>query len=103
MIDEILTPVGLPYRETQFPRSPTGDYIVYHDDVAADGPDGLNRIFTHNITLELYTGEPNPGAETAIEAKLNALGYKWTKQSRYWVEGAQRYQTIYEFTYIMKT
>ena len=102
MIDEILKPVGLPYRETLFPRSPAGDYVVYHEDVEADGPDGYNRIFTHAVTLELYALEPNPEAEAAIEASLNLWGFHWSKQSRLWVEGAQRYQTIYEFTHIAK-
>lgn len=102
MIEEILKAVGLPYRETQFPRSPAGDYIVYHDDVEADGPDGYNRIFTHAITVELYTLEPNPEAETALEVSLNLRGIHWTKQSPLWVEGAQRYQTIYEFTHTVK-
>lgn len=103
MITEILTSTGLPFRETQFPREPAGDYIVYHDDVDADGPDGYNRIFTHNITVELYALGPNPEAEAAIEAGLNLLGFHWSKQSRVWVEGAQRYQTVYEFNYITKT
>lgn len=103
MINEILKPVGLPYRETQFPRSPAGDYIVYHDDVTADGPDGDNRIFTHAFTLELYTLEINPGVEAALEAELARNGLHWRKQSRMWVEGAQRYQTIYEFEQIMKS
>lgn len=102
MIDEILKPVGLPYRETQFIRSPAGDYIVYHDDVDTDGPDGFTRIFTHNLTVELYTLEPNPGEEAALEAQLNLWGFHWSKQPRLWVEGAQRYQTIYEFTLVTK-
>lgn len=103
MINDILTPVGLPYRETAFPRSPAGDYIVYHDDVTADGPDGYNRIYTHDVTVELYATAPNPAAEAALEAELDRLGIHWAKQSRLWVDGAQRYQTAYDFTYITKT
>lgn len=102
MIDEIMKPLGLPCRETQFPRSPVGDYIVYHDDVETDGPDGFVRIFTHNITVELYTREPNPEAEADLEAQLNRGGFHWSKQARLWVEGAQRYQVIYEFPYYTK-
>lgn len=103
MIREILTTVGLPFRETLFHREPAGDYIVYHDDVDADGPDGFNRIFTHSVTVELYALAPNQEAEAAIEAGLNMWGFRWSKQSRVWVEGAQRYQTVYEFTHISKT
>ena len=102
MVEDILTAVGVPFRETQFTRAPASDYAVYMDSVEADGPDGVNRIFTHNITVELYTKKPEPGTEATLETELNARGLKWTKQSRYWVEGAQRYQTLYEFSHIEK-
>lgn len=102
MINEILTASGLPYKETQFQRPPAKTYAVYMDDVTADGPDYENRIFTHDITVELYEPKPDPEAEAAIERELNARGCKWTKQSRYWVQDAQRYQVIYEFSYIEK-
>lgn len=103
MINEIMTALGVPSKETMFSRAPAGDYAVYHDDVTADGPDGINRIFTHNITVELYEVKPNPTLEASMEEELNSRGIKWSKQSRYWVEGAQRYQVIYEFFYITKT
>ena len=103
MIQDILKPTGIPFKETMFSRAPTGTYAVYMDDVTADGPDYENRIFTHDITVELYEPKPDPKAEAAIEAELNARGIKWSKQSRYWVQDAQRYQVIYEFTYITKT
>lgn len=103
MVNEILKQTGLPFKETQFSRAPAGTYAVYMDDVTADGPDYENRIFTHDITVELYEPKPDPKAEAAIESELNARGLKWTKQPRYWVQDAQRYQVIYEFTYITKT
>lgn len=103
MIKKILTPTGIPYKETMFSRAPAKTYAVYFDDVDADGSDHDNQIFTHNITVELYEPKPDPAAESAIEAELNARGLKWTKQSRYWIADAQRYQVIYEFTYITKT
>lgn len=103
MIKEILQPTGVPFIETVFDRAPTGDYIVYTDDVTADGPDDSNRIFTHDITVEVYEKKANPTLEAKLEAELNSRGIKWTKQARYWVTGADRYQVIYEFTYIEKT
>ena len=103
VIDSILKPVGVPYKETLFSRVPTGDYIVYHIEVDADGPDYENRIFTNSATLEVYEEKPNPKLEATLEARLNAEGLHWSKQSRYWIPEAQRYQVIYEFTYITKT
>lgn len=103
MIDLILTASGLPYRETQWGRTPPAKtYAIYTDDVTADGPDYENRIFTHDITVELYEPKPDPAAEAAVERELNARGLKWAKQSRYWVPDAQRYQVIYDFSYIEK-
>ena len=102
MINEILKALGVPYCETMFDRTPSGDYAVYFDDVTADGPDCCNRIFTHDITVELYEAKPNPKLEQALEGQLNSRGIHWSKQARYWVQGADRYQVIYEFTYIEK-
>lgn len=103
MINEIMTATGIPFKETMFSREPAGDYAVYHDNVTADGPDGFNRIFTHDIVVEIYEKKPNPKLEALFEGDLNSRGIKWSKQSRYWVQEAQRYQVIYEFSYITKT
>ena len=103
MIIEILTASSLPFRETQWVgRPPESTYGIYMDDVEADGPDDVTCIFTHNITIELYEPKPDPDAEKTLERELNARGCKWTKQSRYWLTDVQRYQTIYEFSYVEK-
>ncbi len=104
MIKELLTASGLPYKETQWGRTPPAKtYAIYTDDVEADGPDYENRIFIHSPTIELYEPTPDPEAEAAVERELNARGLKWHKQSRYWVQDAQRYQVIYDgFSYIEK-
>jgi hypothetical protein len=103
MIVEILTAVGVLFREAQFVRAPSAStYVVYFDDVAADGPDEINRIFTHDISVEFYETEADPKTEQSFETELNNRGIKWTKQARYWLDDAQRYQVIYEFSYIEK-
>lgn len=103
MIDEILTAAGLNHKETRFVRLPDGTHAVWFDDVTTDGPDGYNRIYTHDVTVELYEPKPDPTAEAALEAELDARGLPWTKQARYWLDDVQRYQVVYEFTYILKT
>ena len=102
MINNIMTEFGLPYRETRFPKPPVGTYAVFFDEVTADGPDGMNLIFTHDIMVEVYEPKPDPEAEAALEAAISAAGLHYTKQSRYWLQDVQRYQVIYEFTYIEK-
>jgi len=104
MIKKLLKPLGVPFRETVFTRTPEGDYAVYHDEVTADGDDYMAKvIYTHDIIVELYEAKPNPTLEAVFEARLNAASLKWTKQSRYWIPEAKRYQVIYEFTYTTKT
>lgn len=103
MVNEILTAAGVLHRRGRFLRLPEETHAVWFDDITADGPDGINRIFTHDIMVELYEAAPDDAAETAIEAELNARGLPWTKQDRYWLPDVQRYQVIYELTYITKT
>lgn len=105
MINTILKAAGVPYRESRYPHPPAKTYAVYFDDLDASGPDpfpGVPKVVTHNVTVELYEPEQDPAAEAAIEAQLDAAGLAWTKQARYWLQNAQRYQVIYEFTYITK-
>lgn len=102
MADKILTAAGIKHRRARFLKPPAGTYAVYLDDVTTDGPDGYNRIFYHDYTVELYEPTPDDAAEAAIEAALDAEGIPWTKQDRYWLQDEQRYQVVYEFTKIEK-
>ena len=110
MIKEILTAAGVEHAQGRFVNKPAGTYATYFDDVEVEGPDpvgsasmaGVPRIYTHNVTIELYEPAPDDQAELAIEAELDARGIPWAKQDRYWLKDAQRYQVIYEFTYYTK-
>lgn len=102
MIKNILTAAGVQFKRTRFPQPPRGTYAVYMDDVETDGPDGINAILRHDVTVELYEPKPDDATEAAIEAQLDAAGLAWTKQDRYWLQEEQRYQVIYEFTHIEK-
>lgn len=102
MIAQILKAVPGAAWPARCPSPPACTYAIYFDDVEADGPDNLNLVFTHDVTVELYELLPDDETESAIEAELNARGLRWTKQSRYWLKDLQRYQTIYEFSYIEK-
>lgn len=102
MIDTIMKPTGLEYRKARFAAPPSGSYAVYTDDIETDGPDGINAILKHHITVELYESGPDDDAEAALEASLDAAGLVWTKQDRFWIQSEQRYQVIYEFDYIEK-
>lgn len=100
MIKKILKAAGVKFRRVRFLKPPAETYAIYFDDIVeTDGPDGINCIFTHDYTVEVYEPTPDDAAEAAIEAAINAEGLKWTKQDRYWLQDEQRYQVIYEFSY----
>lgn len=102
MIKEILKAAGLLFWQGRCPAPPAETYAIYFDDVTADGPDGYNRIFTHDIMVELYEPSHDDPTEAALEAELNARGIPWTKQARYWLDSVHRYQVVYEFSHIEK-
>ncbi len=102
MVNDILRKAGVNYRKTRFPQPPAGTYAVYLDDVSTDGPDGLNLIQTHDITVELYEPAPDDATEVSVEEALDAAGVRWQKQDRLWLQDEQRYQVIYEFTHYTK-
>lgn len=103
MVNDILTEAGVKYRRGRYTAKPfPATYAVYRDEREAGGADGVNCLITHNITIEVYEREPDDAAEAAIEAALDARGIEWTSQDRYWLPDEQRYQVIYEFTYIEK-
>lgn len=95
---------GIRHREGRFPDPKNTTHVVWTDDVDADGPDGINCIFLHNSTFELYapTPEKMTAAEKVVEDALNAAGLRWKKFGREWMREDQRYMTIYEFNYIEK-
>lgn len=103
MVTKILTQAGVPHRKARYTAQPLPDtYAVYFDDRTANGADGINCLITHNITIEVYEAKPDDATEIAIEDALDAAGLEWTSQARYWIAEEQRYQVIYEFTYIEK-
>lgn len=102
MIKELLKAAGIFGCESRCPDPPAETYAIFFDEVTADGPDGLNWIYTHNGTVELYEPVRDDDTEAKFEAVLNDASIRWDKQSRYWLQSVQRYQVIYEFTFIEK-
>ena len=111
MTGEMLTAAGVLNQRGRFLRMPAETHAVWFDDVSVDSADrlpsipsaGLPRIYTHDVSVEFYEPKPDPKAEAAFEAELDAHALAWTKQDRYWLEDVQRYQVIYEYSYTTKT
>ena len=108
MIKEILTAAGVEHKQGRFLRMPEGTHAVYFDDIEVETADrvpsvAMPRIYHHNVTVEVYEPAPDDVTELSIESELDARGLGWSKQDRYWLKDAQRYQTVYEFAYTAKT
>lgn len=109
MIDKILTAAGVEHAQGRFIRMPAGTHAVYFDDIEVETADRQTdiprsaRVYHHDVTVEVYEPAPDDATEAAIEAELDARGLPWTKQDRYWLEKAQQYQVIYEFSYTSKS
>ena len=102
MVTKILKKAGVKFRQSRYMPPFPATYAVYFDDREASGADGINCLITHNITIEVYESKPDDATEAAIETALDSFGLEWTSQARYWIQSEQRYQVIYEFTYIEK-
>ena len=103
MVTEILKRAGVKFRQSRYTAKPLPNtYAVYFDDREAGGADGINNLITHNITIEVYESTPDDATEAAIEEAMDAYGLEWSAQARYFIQEEQRYQVIYEFTYIEK-
>lgn len=110
MIKDILTASGVTFAQGRFITMPEETHAVYFDDTDVETADrtgtpiaNMPRIIHHDVTVELYEPAPDDAAEAAIEAELDARGLPWTKQDRFWLKDAQRYQVIYETNYTLKS
>lgn len=108
MIVDLLRAADIPAKESRWPDPPPVTYAIYFDAVSTDAPDRVDgvaivpRIYTHDVTVELYEPTADPTSEASVESALDAAGMVWDKQDRYWLADVQRYQVVYEFSYTDK-
>lgn len=102
MVDEILTAVGIPYKETAFAKPPTGTYAVWLDQIDFRGGDDSISIEEHAVSIELYSPKPDPVNENKIIDELIRKNLEFAKSPRYKLESEQLYQVIFTFDYIEK-
>ena len=102
MLNDILTEIGIPSRESRFIKTPAAPFIVYFDAVGARGADSVNLIKEHGISLELYTDKPDELTVAKIENALDVRGIPYTKSERNYIEAESYYQQVFEFDYIEK-
>lgn len=106
-INEILQAAGfvenVTYAQTVFVKPPQRTFVVYFDDVDADGSDYTTDIFTHSVRLELYSpNRADAAAEKRLEATFRQYGIHYRKLGRSWLESERYFLTTYYFDFIEK-
>lgn len=107
MLKQILEAAGfvenVTYTQTVFVKPPQRTFVVYVDDVDADGSDYTTDIFTHSIRFELYSpNRADPAAEKRLEATFRQYGIHYRKLGRTWLESERYYLTTYYFDFTEK-
>ena len=106
-INEILQAAGfvenVTYTQTVFVKPPQRTFVVYVDDVDADGSDYTTDIFTHSVCLELYSpNRADPAAEKRLETTFRQYGIHYRKLGRSWLESERYFLTTYYFDFTEK-
>ena len=107
-INQILQAAGfienVTYAQTVFVKSPQRTFVVYFDDVDADGSDYTTDFAEHSVRFELYAPgtRADPTAETRLEATFRQYGIHYRKLGRTWLESERYYLTTYYFDFTEK-
>ena len=94
---------GVTCAQAVFLHPPTVPFVVWFDNVTADGSDDGCEVTEHAVTLELYSqGKPSPACENALEGALRARGRHYEKTGRTWIQSERYFLTVYSFVYFEK-
>lgn len=95
-LEQLLSPVGIPFKLHHWEKPPAMPYGVYFDDYTDnfEADDWVYLVVTH-FYIELYTRQRDPALESKVEAALGGAELYWDKDSAY-VDSLRAYQTRYE-------
>lgn len=101
MIEEILEESGIESAETYFLQQPQGTFLTWGDTITVDGSDYDNEIYSHDVVFELFEtpDAPDPAAHERLQAAMNAVPVRWTKEPRVWLQDVQLFMTTYTFSF----
>lgn len=102
-IQEWLEQLGEPVAETAFPpRDKSGkptklpaSYLIFLDEIEADGCDESNLFSAHDITIERYSPD---GDNRKLESFLWKSGLHFKRGSKQWLSSEQLFMTVYYIT-----
>ena len=106
-INQILQAAGfvenVTYTHTVFVEPPQRTFVVYVDDVDADGSDYTADFAEHSVRFELYApNRADPAAEKRLETTFRQYGIHYRKLGRTWLENERYFLTTYYFDFTEK-
>ena len=106
-INEILQAAGFvsgkTYAQSCFVKPPQTTFVVYFDDLDADGSDYTTDFAEHSVRFELYApNRADPAAEKRLESMFRQYGIHYRKLGRSWLESERYYLTTYYFDFTEK-
>lgn len=102
MVTEILTAVGIPFKESHFLVPPDGTYAVWLDNVTNRGADDVILIREHSYTIEVYSAKIDPVSEASLESALDSRAIAYDKSEHIWIQSENLFETVYTFDHIEK-
>lgn len=95
-LEQLLAPLGIPFRFHHWEKPPKMPYGVYFDDYTAnfEADDVAYQVITH-FNIELYERQRDPALEKRLEDILTAAELYWDKDSVY-INSERFYQVTYE-------
>lgn len=95
-LEQLLAPLGIPFRFHHWEKPPKMPYGVYFDDYTDNfEADDIAYVVIRHVNIELYTRQRDPDLEARLENILTAEDLYWDKDSVY-VDSERYYQISYE-------
>jgi len=100
-IASMIESIGVPYafdhfgeKDGEHPQGPPFICFLYtdRDDFHADG---VNYVHIVQLSIELYTDEPDFELEAAVEAALTAAELTFERSEQVFIDSERMYQTTY--------
>lgn len=100
-IADMIAGIGVPYafdhfgdKDGEHPEGPPFICFLYvdRDDFHADG---INYVHIVQLSIELYTDEPDFELEAAVEAALTGADLTFGRPEQEYIDGEKMYQTTY--------
>lgn len=95
-LEQLLTPLGIPFKFHHWEKPPAMPYGVYFDDSTDNfAADDIAYVVIRNFNIELYVRQRDPDLEGRLEDILTAADLYWDMEATY-IDSERFWQVAYE-------